>query len=324
MGAFERFRRATCSTARSWGQESACEGPRPTAATHPAAPNGHSGPKVFKCLDSYREPTVCSQSRDRPRIQGRWGPRQVPLAFCAADSHKGRGTRTGLGQTSVSPRCSGHARSRKAEWSEWRQAGGNTGQQQAISGYRGPTLMKPSLIFLVKSSWCLLAPFEKCPGPLKVEQSRQLNLPSPRVSSHPPPETKTDPKSVTGARQLALSSWEQQSHRASGSTGLERNTSETLEGQEGMILGLQPRERLAKVEGFMPHYPHPVQPHFWAMFCRQWNDPSRKPSFIAASLRLPSSERQDVFESWLCHLKRMTLDKWFDLWVSGSPYVKGD
>lgn len=151
-------------------------------------------------------PRCVHRSRDRPRIQGRWGPRQVPLAFCGADSHKGRETRTGLGQAPVSPGCSGHARSRKAEWSARRQAGGNTGQLQAISGYRGPMLMKPSLIFLVKSSWCFLAPFEKCPGPLKVEQSRQLNLPSPRVSSHPPPETKTDPKSVIGAKQLALSS----------------------------------------------------------------------------------------------------------------------
>ena len=115
-------------------------------------------------------------------------------------------TRMGLGQAPMTPGCSGHEKSRKAEWSERRQTGGNTGQRQAVSGCRGPTLTKPSLIYLVKSSWCLLAPFEKCPSHLKVEQSKQLNLPSPSVPSHPPPETKTDPKSVISARQLALSS----------------------------------------------------------------------------------------------------------------------
>ena len=181
-------------------------------ALGPLQPHTQLHPMDIQALRSLsvwthtENPLCVHKSRDRPRIQGRWGPRQVPLAFCAEDSHKRRGTRTGLGQTPVSPGCSGHARSRKAEWSERRLAGGNTGQQQAISGYRGPTLTKPSLIFTVKSSWCMLAPFEKCPGPLKVEQSRQLNLPSPRVSSHPPPETKTDPKYVIGTRQLALSS----------------------------------------------------------------------------------------------------------------------
>lgn len=141
-----------------------------------------------------------------PRIRGREEARQVPLALHAADSHKGRETRMGLGQAPMTPGRSGHKKSRKGEWSERRQTGGHTGQRQAVSGYRGPTLTMPNLIFLVKSSWCLLAPFEKCPGPLEVEQSKQLNLPSPSVSSHPPPETKTDPKSVIGARQLALSS----------------------------------------------------------------------------------------------------------------------
>lgn len=36
MGVFDRFRRATCSTARSWGRESAREGLHPRAATLPA------------------------------------------------------------------------------------------------------------------------------------------------------------------------------------------------------------------------------------------------------------------------------------------------
>ena len=66
--------------------------------------------------------------------------------------------------------------------------------------------MKPSLIFLVKVHGVCWRLLKSVPGPLEVEQNRQLKLPSPSIASHPLLETKPDPKSVIGSRQLALSS----------------------------------------------------------------------------------------------------------------------
>ena len=60
-----------------------------------------------------------------------------------------------------------------------------------------------------------------------------------------------------------------------------------------MISGLQRRERLTKVEGFMPHCLHPVQPHSCATFYRQM-DYSRKPSLIAVSQPSPGVKDRGV------------------------------
>lgn len=60
-----------------------------------------------------------------------------------------------------------------------------------------------------------------------------------------------------------------------------------------MISGLQRRERLTKVEGFMPHCLHPAQPHSCATFCRQMHH-SRKPSLIAVSQPSPAVKDRGV------------------------------